>query len=73
MNGNNKGKGHINDPQRPWAEMIRRMASEGHQVASHSWSHQNYTTLVGDQFRDQLIWNEIAINDILGYFPAYYR
>jgi len=73
MNGNNKGKGHINDPERPWAEMIRRMADEGHQVASHSWSHQNYTQLIGDQFRDQLIWNEIAINDILGYFPTYYR
>lgn len=73
INGNNKGKGHINDPNKPWGGMIKRMAAEGHQVASHSWSHQNYTQLSKDQFRDQLIWNEVAINDILGYFPTYYR
>ncbi|KAH7037353.1 uncharacterized protein B0I36DRAFT_313860 [Microdochium trichocladiopsis] len=73
MNGNNKGKGHINDPTKQWADMIKRMAAEGHQVASHSWSHQNYTQLTQEQFRNQLIWNEIAINDILGYFPTYYR
>jgi len=25
------------------------------------------------QMRNQVIWNEIAFNDILGFFPTYYR
>ncbi|KIH92997.1 hypothetical protein SPBR_02612 [Sporothrix brasiliensis 5110] len=73
ITGNNLGKGMINDYSKPWAGFIRRMVAEGHQVASHTWSHQNASQLTAAQYRNQIIWNEIAFNDILGFFPAYMR
>ncbi|ETS83464.1 hypothetical protein PFICI_05340 [Pestalotiopsis fici W106-1] len=71
--GNNIGKGHINDPSLPWRAVIQRMAAEGHQVASHTWSHQNFSDVTATQARNQVLWNEIALNDILGYIPTYLR
>ncbi|KAF3021914.1 hypothetical protein E8E14_006922 [Neopestalotiopsis sp. 37M] len=71
--GNNIGKGHINDPSLPWRAIIQRMAAEGHQVASHTWSHQNFSDVTATQARNQVLWNEIALNDILGYIPTYLR
>lgn len=49
------------------------MIAEGHQVASHTWSHQNANELTDEQMAEQMIYNEIAINDILGFFPTYMR
>jgi hypothetical protein len=49
------------------------MHDEGHQIASHTWSHQNASQLTNDQFTDQMVWNEIALNSILGFFPTYMR
>ncbi|KAK9790389.1 putative Chitin deacetylase [Seiridium cardinale] len=71
--GNNIGKGMINDPDLPWKAVIQRMAEEGHQVASHTWSHQNFSAISSTQAQNQMIWNEIALNDILGYIPTYMR
>ncbi|KAI1777692.1 carbohydrate-binding module family 18 [Hypoxylon cercidicola] len=73
ITGNSLGKGMINDPDYPWVSVIQRMAAEGHQIASHTWSHENYSQLTTAQFNNQMIWNEIALNDILGYFPTYMR
>ncbi|GJN77845.1 hypothetical protein PLIIFM63780_001338 [Purpureocillium lilacinum] len=73
VTGNNLGKGQINDPSLPWPGIIRRMIAEGHQVASHTWAHQRLTDLTPDQVRDQMLFNEVAFNDILGYFPTYMR
>ncbi|KAH8194847.1 hypothetical protein TruAng_010980 [Truncatella angustata] len=73
ITGNNIGKGPINDPDLPWKAVIQRMAAEGHQVASHTWSHQNFSELTTTQAQNQMIWNEIALNDILGYIPTYMR
>ncbi|CAK7218751.1 hypothetical protein SBRCBS47491_003616 [Sporothrix bragantina] len=73
ITGNNLGKGMINDYSKPWAGFIRRMIAEGHQVASHTWSHQNASQMTTEQYRNQIIWNEIAFNDILGFFPTYMR
>ena len=49
------------------------MAAEGHQIASHTWSHQNFSQMSTTQAQNQMVWNEIAFNDILGYFPTYMR
>lgn len=49
------------------------MAAEGHQVASHTWSHQNFSDVTTVQAQNQVLWNEIAFNDILGYIPTYLR
>ncbi|TPX11180.1 uncharacterized protein E0L32_000998 [Thyridium curvatum] len=73
ITGNNLGKGMINDASKPWAGFIKRMIAEGHQVASHTWSHENSSAVSQQQWRDQMIYNEIAFNDILGFFPTYMR
>lgn len=49
------------------------MVSDGHQVASHTWSHQRLTQISDAQLQKQIIYNEIALADILGYFPTYFR
>ncbi|KAK4157911.1 hypothetical protein C8A00DRAFT_11313 [Chaetomidium leptoderma] len=73
MTGTNLGKGKINDPSSIYPAIIRRMHAEGHQVASHTWSHQNASQMTNAQFTDQIVWNEIALNSILGFFPTYMR
>ncbi|TDZ18720.1 putative peptidoglycan-N-acetylglucosamine deacetylase [Colletotrichum orbiculare MAFF 240422] len=73
ITGNNLGKGKINDPATKWPAIIRRMVAEGHQIASHTWSHQRLTTVSAEKFRNQMIYNEIAFADLLGYFPTYMR
>ncbi|KAJ8111207.1 hypothetical protein ONZ43_g5676 [Nemania bipapillata] len=73
ITGTNLHKGMINDPKTPWPSVIQRMAAEGHQIASHTWSHENFSQLTTTQFQNQIYWNEIAFNDILGYFPTYMR
>lgn len=71
--GNNGGKGHINDPSSGYPAIIRRMIADGHQVASHTWSHQDLNAATADQRRAQIINNEIALNSILGVIPTYFR
>lgn len=71
--GNNGGKGQINDPKTGYPALIQRMYNDGHQIGSHTWSHQDLSTLTKQQRFDQISKNEIAINDILGFFPTYLR
>lgn len=49
------------------------MHAEGHQIGSHTWSHQDASQLTDEQFTAQMVWNEIALNSILGFFPTYMR
>lgn len=72
ITGNNLGKGPI-DSTPQWNALIKRMIAEGHQIASHTWSHQNLTSLDATHFNQQMIYNEMAFNNILGYFPTYMR
>ncbi|KAK4650139.1 hypothetical protein QC762_701975 [Podospora pseudocomata] len=73
LTGTNIGKGMINDPATPYPAIIKRMHAEGHQIASHTWSHQNASQMTNTQFTNQMVWNEIALNSILGFFPTYMR
>ncbi|KAM0321422.1 hypothetical protein ACHAQA_010138 [Verticillium albo-atrum] len=73
VTGNNLGKGKINDPDTAWPGLLRRMIAEGHQIASHTWSHQRLTTVTESKFRNQMHYLEIALADLFGYFPTYMR
>ncbi|KAJ3483374.1 hypothetical protein NLG97_g7321 [Lecanicillium saksenae] len=73
ITGNNLGKGTINDPAHSWGRLIKRMTASGHQIASHTWSHQRLTTLSRKHFLDQIHFNEVALADLLGFFPTYLR
>ncbi|CAG8182195.1 unnamed protein product [Penicillium olsonii] len=73
VTGINNGKGAIDDLTLPWASVIERMHSSGHQVASHTWSHEDLSKVTPSQRSEQMEKNEAAIRNILGHFPSYMR
>ncbi|KXJ86151.1 hypothetical protein Micbo1qcDRAFT_168747, partial [Microdochium bolleyi] len=72
LNGNNMG-GLISDPKNGWRDVVKRMFNEGHHIGSHSYTHANFDKISTQQRREEIINNEIAIADILGVFPTYFR
>lgn len=72
VTGNNLGKGAI-DTTAPYPALLRRMVNEGHQVASHTWSHYILDQISSDLRKQQMVKNERAIANILGYYPTYMR
>jgi hypothetical protein len=73
ITGNNLGKGQIDNAANPWVNVIKRMHAEGHQIASHTWSHQDLSLINPQQRKDQIYKNEMALRNILGFFPTYMR
>ncbi|EXK77175.1 hypothetical protein FOQG_18110 [Fusarium oxysporum f. sp. raphani 54005] len=71
--GNNLGKGQIDDESTGWPKVLRRMHSEGHQLASHSWSHEDLSAASDEIRQQQIIYNEMAFRNIFGFFPKYLR
>jgi len=72
VTGINIGKGAI-DTTAQWSNVIKRMVAEGHQVASHTWSHQDLSAITDAQRYDQMVKNEMAIRNIIGKYPTYMR
>lgn len=72
VTGINIGKGAI-DTTASWSNVIKRMVAEGHQVASHTWSHQDLSVITEAQRYDQMVKNEMAIRNIIGKYPTYMR
>lgn len=72
MTGNNNGKGQI-DTTAPYPDLIKRMVAEGHQVASHTWSHYSLSNVTKEQRIQQMVKNEMALNNIIGMWPTYMR
>lgn len=73
MTGINLSKGRIDDASTAWPAVIKRMLAEGHQLASHTWSHQDLSTLSKEQRYDQIVRLEMAMTNIVGKFPTYMR
>jgi peptidoglycan/xylan/chitin deacetylase (PgdA/CDA1 family) len=44
-----------------------------HQIAIHTWSHAQLTTLTNDQIIAELGWSKKAIKDVLGVTPNMFR
>lgn len=72
VTGNNNGKGPI-DTTANWTTVIQNMIAAGHQVASHTWSHQDLSAITQAQRYEQMIKNEMAFANIMGKFPTYMR
>ncbi|TVY14364.1 Chitin deacetylase [Lachnellula arida] len=70
ISGNNNGRGAINTTS-PYPDLIRRMVAEGHQVASHTWSHYSLLGITHDPRISQMVKNEMALNNIIGMWPTY--
>ena len=49
------------------------MVAEGHQIASHTWSHYDLSTLTSVDRIQQMVKNERAIANIIGKYPTYMR
>ena len=73
MTGNNIGKGRIDDESTQWPTILRRIHAEGHQIASHTWSHEDLSAASDDRRHTEIIYNEMALRNVLGFFPTYLR
>ncbi|WP_443032740.1 polysaccharide deacetylase family protein [Streptomyces sp. BA2] len=63
------GKNHI--AEHP--ELVKRMAAEGHEVASHTWSHKILTDITPDEAREELRRPNEAIEKLIGHKPTLMR
>ncbi|MGX1134106.1 peptidoglycan/xylan/chitin deacetylase (PgdA/CDA1 family) [Streptomyces glaucescens] len=63
------GKRHIEK----YPELVRRMADEGHEIASHTWDHKILTSLDEDGIREELERPNEAIEDLTGRRPTLMR
>ncbi|POX45441.1 polysaccharide deacetylase family protein [Streptomyces sp. Ru72] len=63
------GKRHIEK----YPELVKRMAAEGHEVASHTWDHKILTELSPQQIREELQKPDEAIERLTGHRPTLMR
>lgn len=50
-----------------------RAFKAGHELAMHTWSHNYMTSLTNEQIVAELKWNELAIKEVTGVAPKYFR
>ncbi|KAF2712461.1 carbohydrate esterase family 4 protein [Pleomassaria siparia CBS 279.74] len=72
ITGNNLNKGEIDTTASHTAD-IQRMHTDGHQIASHTWTHLDLSKISVTDRRNQMWKNEMAFRNILGFFPTYMR
>lgn len=56
-----------------YPEMVRRLVADGHEVASHGWSHVRVTQQDRDEFREDVIRAKRLLEDISGTEVIGYR
>ena len=56
-----------------YPDIVLRMASEGHEIANHSWSHPALTKLGAESFRKQIENTNDAIEKLTGKRPVLMR
>ncbi|KAF9953075.1 chitin deacetylase, partial [Modicella reniformis] len=54
-------------------QAARRACAAGHQIASHTWSHHPSTSLTNEQFIAEVKYTELAIQELCGFRPKYFR
>ncbi len=54
-------------------ELLRKIADNGHEIASHGWSHRLVTELTPDEFRDELERTASIIESQTGCKPVGFR
>jgi peptidoglycan/xylan/chitin deacetylase (PgdA/CDA1 family) len=63
------GKRHIEK----YPELVRRMADEGHELASHTWDHKILTKLTPEEIREELERPNKEIERLTGQRPTLMR
>ncbi|MFH8798719.1 polysaccharide deacetylase family protein [Streptomyces sp. NPDC017936] len=56
-----------------YPQLVRRMADEGHEVASHTWDHRILTELEPDEIREELRRTDEEIQRLTGRRPTLMR
>lgn len=54
-------------------EILKRIVSEGHEVASHTWDHANLVTLSDDQVRQEVKQTQDIVKSVIGKEPTMLR
>jgi peptidoglycan-N-acetylglucosamine deacetylase len=54
-------------------EILARAAREGHEIASHSWSHPNFAKMSQENIRSQLQRTDDQIKSAIGKSPTLFR
>lgn len=53
-------------------DVVRRVYTEGHQVANHSWSHLELTAESDSSITNEVNWTNNALNQVCGKGTSYY-
>ncbi|MFF3215910.1 polysaccharide deacetylase family protein [Streptomyces sp. NPDC002886] len=64
-----QGKGHTDT----YPDTVRRMADEGHEIANHTWSHENLTELTPDRIRAEIEPVQQQVKEATGKAPTLMR
>jgi len=56
-----------------YPELLRRIAADGHQVASHTYSHHNLTQISAHEADNELTYWENDVDRIIGHASRYLR
>ena len=56
-----------------YPQILRRIAAEGHEIANHTWTHANITTLSTDALRREIRDSTDAIVKATGTAPSLFR
>lgn len=72
VTGHNINKGQI-DTTKEYIDVIKRMDAEGHQIASHTWTHLDIGKISSEDRKNQMIKLEMALRNIIGKIPTYMR
>lgn len=72
VTGANVNKGAIDDTDE-FVEVIKRMDEEGHQIASHTWTHLDLSKISSEDREKQIVYLERALHNIVGKIPTYMR
>ncbi|KAI9012565.1 hypothetical protein CLU79DRAFT_769942 [Phycomyces nitens] len=56
-----------------YPELVKRAFDSGHEMAIHTWSHSYLTTLSNEQIAAELKWTELAIKEVTGVSPRFFR
>ncbi|KAG8922976.1 Carbohydrate esterase 4 protein [Tulasnella sp. 417] len=69
VNGNNFQCIYSTDNEK----RLKAAYNAGHQIASHTWTHADWTTLTKDQLKNEMNKTDTALKKILGVKPAFVR
>ncbi|KAI7866749.1 hypothetical protein BDF14DRAFT_1727578 [Spinellus fusiger] len=56
-----------------YPNLVKRAYDSGHEIAIHTWSHSYLTTETNEQIIAELKWTELAIEEVTGRKPRFFR